>query len=100
MRIYIQTKRYSLEGVKNAWIYLYFRRKTVLCAYQRYFREVNMKRARKEYIKIHICRRQYRTMQQYIVNNDAIIKLMCKLNMKKVRKVDEALKNFIKLKNL
>lgn len=27
MRIYIETKRYSLESVKNAWIYLYFRKK-------------------------------------------------------------------------
>lgn len=55
-------------------------------------RQVNAKRA-KGYVKIHIRRRQYldrKKMRQYIVNNDAIIELTCRLNMSGVRKVDEA----------
>lgn len=54
-------------------------------------RQVNAKRA-KGYVKIHIRRRQYldRKTRQYIVNNDAIIELTCRLNMSEVRKVDEA----------
>jgi len=35
----------------------------------------------------------------YIVNNDAIINLMCKLNMSKVKKINKALKDLISLKN-